>query len=284
MFLNNFILILLILVSTIYAEAKDSKGSTFSKISKAIITPEMKAEEVKIDRDGSSKSKINISFDEKEQEQISSINKGNLKLELNSSEKFKNQILVDKALELAFKAYRAGQISAAMSLYQKVLKEDKFNLNAMFGAASIHHEEGNLSEAKRLYREILDLHPSHVDAINNYIQIISTQSPMEGLKELRKLEAVNQTLAIIPAQISAIYFKMGNYKKAINNIIKALNIEPENLQYKYNLAIALDQYGDRENAVQIYKELLAKQSFEKQDIFSIEEVTNRIDFLTNEGE
>jgi Flp pilus assembly protein TadD len=50
---------------------------------------------------------------------------------------------------------------------------------------------------------------------------------------------------------------MKNYPAAIDNMIRAVGLAPENLAYKFNLAVLYDQGDYKDDAMRVYRELLA---------------------------
>ncbi len=227
-------------------------------------------------KEGKDSPKININPETPKKN--SSLERGNLKMEIKSPNDLKTRLQKEKAMEMAYVAYHSGQISSALNLYERILQDDPKNLEALFSVATIFHEEGNYEEAKKNYGKILEIKPGHLPAINNYLALISGASPAEALREFRKLEAANPKMAIIPAQIGMLYFKQGNSKKAILNLVKAVNLDPENREYRYNLAILYDLSGNVADAVNLYQQIL-KMKPQNQENFLIEEVSERLSIL-----
>jgi Tfp pilus assembly protein PilF len=168
----------------------------------------------------------------------------------------KSEFIVEEMLEDAYVALNSGQTEVASTLYKNVLNNDANNVSALFGLATIYHQNSQLEEARALYTNILSLEPSNQDALNNFLMLVGEESPEEAILELKKLEAINPTVGIIPAQIAMIYLRQGEDKKALKYFNKAILLAPDNLVYRYNLAILLDKMGDGLQAIGIYKQLI----------------------------
>lgn len=94
-------------------------------------------------------------------------------------------------------------------------------------AALIHHQEGRLDEAAKLYKRILLQDPEHADALH-YSGLIAHQT--------------------------------GDSDAAITMIRRAIRREPRNSTYLYNLGFIFENQGELDHAVASYREALALDS------------------------
>jgi Tfp pilus assembly protein PilF len=187
---------------------------------------------------------------------------------------------VNQLLDEALAALKAGQIEAAASIYEDVLSIDQENQDAMFGLATVHHRNGLSQEARKIYIKMLSEHPSNQAALNNFLALVSEEDPEGAIVELRKLEAVNPNMSIIPAQMGMIYGKQNKDLQAIKYLTKAVMLEPENTSYRYNLAVLYDRIKEYDKAVTIYRQLL--EASYKGAILpdSPERIHNRITYIS----
>lgn len=158
--------------------------------------------------------------------------------------------------EMAYRALMAGQIEAAISLYKQSLKMSPGNKTSLFGLATTYHRNGQLTQARMLYSEILSKYPDDRDTINNFMALISNSAPQDALVELLHLEAANPGFSPIAAQIGMIYQRLGDDARAVQYLEKAVGLSPENLSYRYNLAIIFDRLGHWQEAATLYQQLL----------------------------
>lgn len=182
-------------------------------------------------------------------------------------------------LEAAYESLLVGDTAMAVEHYRAVQARFPNNVDAMFGLATTYHRIGEIERAKDLYNRILDIQPSHLETLNNVLVLATEEAPREALKELLILEMRNPRYDPISAQIAAVYARLGRLDLAIDKIKRAIYIAPENLHYRYNLAVLLDHAERYEEAIAVYKGL--KRSYETglpipADIASIQE---RLTFL-----
>jgi Flp pilus assembly protein TadD len=186
---------------------------------------------------------------------------------------------VNHWLEEAYEALIHGQREAAVDLYKEALAIQPSNTMALFGLATTYHRGGDLAQARLLYGRLLAIDPQNVEGLNNFLVLLSDEAPAEALKELNKLEMTHPHFSPIPAQKAAIYEKAGDFNNAVSAMQRALMISPDNLKYRYNMAVILDRAGATEDAEAFYKQLLI--AAERGEILPAkpEEIQERLTFL-----
>lgn len=159
-------------------------------------------------------------------------------------------------LELAYNALMSGNTEAAVQRYNEVLANDKNNKNALFGLATVYHRLGQADKARALYARLLKLDPAHRDGLNNYLALAAETAPQEALNELESLESRNPDFGPIPAQMAIIYQRMGQTDQALEKMIRAVSLTPNNITYVYNLAVLFDKAGKYQDAAGLYKQII----------------------------
>lgn len=163
---------------------------------------------------------------------------------------------VNYELERAYNALIAGKSETAIQIYEDILTSQPKNKEALFGLASTYHRLGQIDIARTLYGKLLEIDPKHRDGLNNFLVLLADEAPQEALTQMERLEAQNPSFSPIPAQMAIIYQKLGDQDKAVEKMYRALAIAPENITYRYNLAIMLDKSGKYEDAGKLYAQLL----------------------------
>lgn len=168
----------------------------------------------------------------------------------------KPNINTNYELERAYNALIAGNQEDAIAIYQQVLESEPNNKLGLFGLATTYHRLGQLSLARPYYGKLLTLDPENREALNNFLALVAEESPQEALRELEKLQAKNPDFSPIPAQIAIVYARQGLFKEAAHKMQQALQLSPENLAYRYDLAIMLDKAGDYPAAGIAYQQVM----------------------------
>ncbi len=162
-------------------------------------------------------------------------------------------------LEKAYNALVTGQSDAAIATYQNILANDANNVQALFGLATAYHRAGQTEKARPLYGRVLKSDPRHEGAINNFLMLIAEEAPDEALSELARLQERNPRLSTIPAQMAGIFQKKADYASALDAMMRAVDLAPENITYRYNLAILFDRLNKRSEAMALYQQLVEAQ-------------------------
>ncbi|MBY0355512.1 MAG: tetratricopeptide repeat protein [Rickettsiales bacterium] len=159
-------------------------------------------------------------------------------------------------LEKAYNALVSGDTDSAIHIYEDVLSIDPNEKTALFGLATTYHRIGLLAQARPIYGRLLKIDPYNVEALNNFFALVGAEAPHAAIEQLELLAVENPDFGPIEAQIALLYQKLNDYPKAIEHMAKAAAISPENLAYKYNLAVLYDTHGDAKEAMRLYRYLM----------------------------
>jgi len=159
-------------------------------------------------------------------------------------------------LKKANKAMEVDQYEAAIALYQQVLASTPDNRDAMFGMATAYQKAGRKNRAKEIYSQIFEKSPTYEPALSNLLALAAEEAPERALAEFAAIEGRNPNFAGVYAQKAKIYRNTLNLPLAIKNLSKALELNPENQNYRYDLAIVEDENQNYAAASKHYAELI----------------------------
>jgi Flp pilus assembly protein TadD len=183
-------------------------------------------------------------------------------------------------LNRAYSALTAGDSQVAIETYKNILSTEPKNEDALFGLAATYHRIGDLEHARPYYAQLLKVNPNHREGLNNFLALVSDEAPQEALAELERLEQRNPDFSPIPAQEATVLNKLGYADQARDKMLRAIELAPDNLTYKYNLAVMLDKQGNYVDAGALYR-LLIDASLKGQKIpASLEVIQTRLNFIT----
>lgn len=159
-------------------------------------------------------------------------------------------------LNQAYTSLMGGDTQRAIEIYQNIVSNDPRNEDALFGLAATYHRLGQTAKARPFYGMLLKQNPNHREGLNNFLVLVSDESPQDALPELERLELRNPDFSPIPAQIAIVLDKLGYPDQAQAKMLRAIELAPDNLTYKYNLAIMLDRHGRYADASALYRVLI----------------------------
>jgi len=184
-------------------------------------------------------------------------------------------------LEKAYDALIGGHTDTAINIYKNVLANDPNSTNALFDLATLYHRAGQIELARPLYARLLAINPQHRDGLNNFLTLLTDEAPQEALAQLQDLEKRNPDFAPIPAQLAVIYEKIGYMDKANAQMIHAVELAPENLTYRYNMAIMLDKQGKYEEAAKLYQQIIEAANRGDPVPGNLQKIQQRLTFISS---
>ena len=184
-------------------------------------------------------------------------------------------------LEKAYNALIAGQSEVAIATYKRVLDNEPNNKNALFGLATAYHRGGQIELARPVYAKLLTVDPENRDGLNNFLVLLADEAPEEALGELQKLAERNPQYSALPAQIAIIYQKLGQYDKAGDYMLRAIEMEPESIAYRYNFAIILDKQHKYDEAAALYRQIIEASQRGEVVPGDIQKIQQRLTFISS---
>ncbi len=162
----------------------------------------------------------------------------------------------EKLIGKGFASFHNGSIETALFYYKKAVDIEPKNTEALFGAAVCYQMLGQNDDAIRAYMDILGIDSNSYQAKNNLIVLIAGKSLAGALDELIGINSKYPDNSFVLAQIGTMYSADSKYFEAMNYLGKAIQIDPSNPLYTYNMAITLDKMGKYNDAYRYYEHTL----------------------------
>ena len=162
---------------------------------------------------------------------------------------------LDPMLMKAYEALQLGQYEKAATLYSEVLSRDPNSIDAMLGLAAIAWKQGRPAVATQYYGRVLELEPRNTHAQAGLIGILGNADPIAAETKLKQL--------IDREPSGFLYFTLGNlyaerslWSQAQRAYFQAYQLQPENSDYAFNLAVGLEHLGQARLALDYYRKAL----------------------------
>lgn len=142
-----------------------------------------------------------------------------------------------------YSALVRGDFDMALGFYDRALKQEPRSVMAQLGQAAAFHKLGRVDDARGAYEKVLKADPNNREALTNLTAIMADKAPNEALTRLQELERAYPNFSPVKAQIGLTQAKLGDFESALDNLRRAVNLTPEAVLYRYNLALVLDRLG-----------------------------------------
>lgn len=145
-----------------------------------------------------------------------------------------SQTQSEKSLLEAKDAFNSKDYSTALRLYNKLIKGNKKNTEAIFWRGRTKVELKDFEGAKDDYTNVLKLLPNHYGALINRGNLFSLLKDYENsLNDFNRAEEINSSDIAVYLNRGKIYFILKKYEFAISDYTKAIALDPDN-KYPYH--------------------------------------------------
>lgn len=169
----------------------------------------------------------------------------------------RTQAGVDTALKSGFAALEAGDLAAARVEYDRALRGDPLNRDALLGLAALDVRVGDYDRAAANYGRVLELDPRDPNAAAGLISLRGMNDPVLAESRLKTLLAAQPDTAVLHFALGNIFAAQSRWAEAQQSYFRAMATEPENPDYVFNLAVSLDHLHKEKLALEQYKRALA---------------------------
>ena len=161
----------------------------------------------------------------------------------------------DLWLRDAYAAYLAGDDEKALRLYNQVLEVDPANRNALLARAAINVQNGNIDEAVRDYQALLMFNPKDSLAMSSLLAV-AEYSPQEVESQLKLMIRDEPNSPYLNFALANAYGAQNRWQEAQRHYFTALQNNPQDPNYAYNLAVSLEHISQPGSAANYYRRAL----------------------------
>ena len=161
------------------------------------------------------------------------------------------------ALELGYAALVGGRFEEATLAYERSLKADPDERDALLGLAYINHQQGRLDDARSYYRKVLRNDPGNANANSGLLSLEQDGDATRTAGRARDLASRRPDSAAAMAAAGNAFVRDGLLADAAVAFARAQSLEPGNPLHVYNHAVALDRLGQLQQAIVQYERALS---------------------------
>ena len=148
------------------------------------------------------------------------------------------------------------QYGAAIDIFDKQLRSNPSDPQALAGKALALQKSGRSTEALDAYQRLIDLNPRDVQSLTNYLGLLQKQKPDEAMSRLNSLSQQYPDNAAVAGQIASVFAGQNDAPSALRYFMKAKALDDRNPTYPFNIAVLYDRMGNGPKAKSFYREAL----------------------------
>jgi Tfp pilus assembly protein PilF len=160
---------------------------------------------------------------------------------------------VNPVLSEAYHALAAGNLEASQKLYSQLLKSDARNVDALLGLAAIATQQGDRDTSAKNYVRVIELDPRNSLAQAGLIGMVGSADPQSAETRVKQLIARDPSSGYLYFTLGNTYVDQQRWPDAQQAFFQAHHLQPDNPDYAYNLAIALEHIGQPKSALDFYR-------------------------------
>jgi Tfp pilus assembly protein PilF len=164
---------------------------------------------------------------------------------------------VDPLVENAWEALQAGDLPRAREGYERALRANPRDRDALLGLATIDAKNQDFERAEARYLRVLELDPRDPYAQAGLVALRGQTDPIQSESRIKNMLAQQPDAAFLNFPLGNQYAAQGRWSDAQAAYFKAFAADPDNADYAYNLAVSLDHLGQGKLALEYYRRALA---------------------------
>lgn len=174
-----------------------------------------------------------------------------------------------------YAAFQAGEYARARVAYERALRADPRNPDALHGLAALAQHNRDEAGVRQLMRRIAEVDPSDTAA-----RVALSDNVDPAIQEARLLDiaAAQPKSAAAAFALGSLYASQARWREAQQAYFNAYTLAPDQPDHAYNLAVALDQLRQPRLALQYYREAMSLRA-QQAAAFDADAVAARIQSL-----
>jgi len=131
------------------------------------------------------------------------------------------------------------------------------NSKEALNLARRHHRAGQLGEAEKVYRRVLQEQPNHPEALHLLGALVGQRGDIESAIDLiRRSIALNGHDAEAHRNLGVLMAKQGRFEEAFVALSRTVQLQPDDLHAHHNLAKVLTAQGKWDDALAAYRRVI----------------------------
>jgi len=184
--------------------------------------------------------------------------------------------MVQPRVQSGYAAYQAGDLALARAEYERALRDDAGNRDALLGIAAVEARSGRTGEAETYYRRLLQADPRDPHAHAGLLALRAQRvDPLQAESRIKTLLANDPEASVLHFSLGNQYARQGRWDEAQLAYAKAHAADPGNPDFAFNRAVSLDHLHQRNAALEQYR-LALELAGARSANFSVKSAAERV--------
>jgi tetratricopeptide (TPR) repeat protein len=165
---------------------------------------------------------------------------------------------VHPRVDAGYAAYQAGDLAKARAEYEQALSDEPTNRDALLGMAAVETRSGRYGAAEAAYLRLLQVDPRDSHAQAGLLALRSARlDPLAAESRVKSMLAQDPAAHALNFALGNQLAQQGRWAEAQQEYFKAFAADPENADFAYNLAVALDHLRQPRLAREYYQRAIS---------------------------
>ncbi|MDP2869966.1 MAG: tetratricopeptide repeat protein [Methyloversatilis sp.] len=184
----------------------------------------------------------------------------------------RNAPVIPQDINEGYAAFNAGEYDRARVAYERALRADPRNPDALHGLMALADVRGDAQQARMLLRRIAEIDPADPSV---QVALSENVDPVAQEARLLNIAAAQPQSAPAAFALGNLYAGQARWREAQQAYFNAWTLAPDQPDHAYNLAVSLDQLRQSKLALQYYREAMTLRS-QRSAAFDADAVAARI--------
>lgn len=169
----------------------------------------------------------------------------------------RSSLTPNRALIRAFAAFQAGDLATAELEYERMLRSEPSNPDALHGAAAVALRKNERERAGEFHRRALAANPRDAVALAGLTGLRGQADAAAAESRLKSMIAEQPDEPALHFALANVYAASARWREAQQSFFSAYIGDPEQPDYLFNLAVSLDHLHQGKLAREFYEKAAA---------------------------
>ena len=182
---------------------------------------------------------------------------------------------VESDVALAYRQLLNGDLTASRAAYERALRQDSRQSDALYGLATINLREGKSVEAAGIFRHLLEMNRNDATALAGLVGLSTQGDPAPLESHVKSLLAAQGSNPVLHFALGNLYARQQRWSEAQQAYFDAMSGDADHPDYLFNLAVSLDQLHQDKLAARYYQ-LALEAAARRPAAFAMQEADVRL--------